>query len=1112
MSVEDPTQGYNRAIPGMAQSSSDSDTYLRSSANRQARARATRSNSQRRNRVQGDADISEKIDTLASTLQDTSRNLHNVDRMLGQYREHTEDQAEAMATLRENLEESINQLRSQRLRRNSGARSASLSTLHTSDLDGGSASEGHHYCPTSPLRDYGMSGGAERRRSRSATVRFMDETDPSGNIHTMHQSLRDLRSEQLRLGDDIEREIVRRNRSELETKKTLESLADHVKISQREETVSERVERRLQEIEKEMRAGRQQAERRPEQRGSVSLQLQEALRKREEKATGTEDVTKSKLLRSECEKNKIEQELERTRRQLEQSEGSRDTLLQQIDDLRTQLLTMEQDRLDLRQQFSQVASRQRSRREEEEEDRNLRMVTERSEREKQELEKQIQDLRLQLTQNAVMAEVDELKRVIERKDREKSQLSVHVEALSSDLGKREKQQLRMLEQLKEIQNRYEECEADRSRMALQVQELVGQLKESGKQADAYLRQAKQVEMLKDEMERKKEDLKARAQVSIRQWKLKCKKLEQHLENERRAAGLEAEKSGQMLKDKESIQGQFQTASQQLDNLRKELGDVLSRLAQKEEELRRKDVEFSETQSQQMDLEREIREAREVARQLESEVEKQNLLQMQVKEENQNLERELDALRRKRERDQEKMLDLQGAVKELSAIRADLTNRLAEEERARKELKRNLSELQAQQDRAREELASAGQQLKLERDVHQCELAGLRAEMQDLKAKHETRSQEAIQLFRKEREELESRIRNLQADKAVDKSLVKAHRQQLEKMKIECDKLTEELTQSEEVYATLRRKYQLLKQELEEKSKLVTSGDDRVRRMDETILELREQINCLETEQESILQTIGIEIDSACKGFSRDSDEKFKAISLTPGLQKDPHRWLAEMKTKLRWLCEELKEREGQAGKLRRHLQQGREQLKGLRRDRASEQQLLVAQIAKQEQLLEEIHRDRRDLLEKTRRKDEEMRILHDRILDLEMSTRLALDHLESVPEKLSLLEDFKDLEESQRQREMIEHRYVKYKEIVGDLQHQLEESKRRIQEYRDEKVDAASRGIRLATLSSSVRGQNSFLSSSLLTDSSSPHKRLASPDFDNSNEQDDSLPKVQNHI
>ncbi len=40
------------------------------------------------------------------------------------------------------------------------------------------------------------------------------------------------------------------------------------------------------------------------------------------------------------------------------------------------------------------------------------------------------------------------------------------------------------------------------------------------------------------------------------------------------------------------------------------------------------------------------------------------------------------------------------------------------------------------------------------------------------------------------------------------------------------------------------------------------------------------------------------------------------------------------------------------------------------------------------------------------------------------------------------------LQESQRQREMVEQRYTKYKEIVWDLQHQLDESKRRIQEYR----------------------------------------------------------------
>ncbi|NXV26395.1 CE128 protein, partial [Rissa tridactyla] len=63
------------------------------------------------------------------------------------------------------------------------------------------------------------------------------------------------------------------------------------------------------------------------------------------------------------------------------------------------------------------------------------------------------------------------------------------------------------------------------------------------------------------------------------------------------------------------------------------------------------------------------------------------------------------------------------------------------------------------------------------------------------------------------------------------------------------------------------------------------------------------------------------------------------------------------------------------------------------------------------------------------------------------STRVALDHLESVPEKLSLLEDFKDIG-SHCRREMIEERYTKYKEIVSSLQQQLEDSKQRVPQFK----------------------------------------------------------------
>ncbi|KAJ8274832.1 hypothetical protein COCON_G00094570 [Conger conger] len=347
----------------MAESSSESDAYLHSSRGRDMQSR------NRRGGAGVDTDISAKIDTLAHTLQDTNRNLHNVDRMLGKYREHTDDQAEVMATLREDLEESIQQLRSQRLQRATAARSTSASTLHTSDLDAGSASDGHRYFPTSPLRDYAGPETAGRRRSRSATVRFRDAGKKEDHVHSLHQSLRDLRSDQIRLGDDVDREILRRNRTEVETKRTLERLSESLVSPQRvEPSVSSRVERRLQEIEKEIRSERRCEEKLPGQHGNMSKELQQALRRREDAAGEFEEAMKSKLLRSECEKNKVEQELERTRRQLDQSEGGRDTLLQQVEDLRVQLQRTDKERMDMHQQIS-LLNAQRSRQDREEQER-----------------------------------------------------------------------------------------------------------------------------------------------------------------------------------------------------------------------------------------------------------------------------------------------------------------------------------------------------------------------------------------------------------------------------------------------------------------------------------------------------------------------------------------------------------------------------------------------------------------------------------------------------------------------------------------------------------------------------------------------------------------------
>ncbi|XP_064919828.1 centrosomal protein of 128 kDa isoform X1 [Columba livia] len=1083
----------------MTDSSSDSDNFLRGRIGRRPPLRA----SHNRTRNYGAEEVTEKIHTLASTLQDTNRNLRHVDHLLGQYREYNKEQTEAIATLKETLEQSIGQLRSQRLTRNSGMRSASLSSLYPSDMDGEGMSGNHRFVPTSPFRDYGDSQSNKHRRSRSASVRFVNEADNLDQLHSFHQSLRDLSSEQARLGDDISRELSRRNRTDAELKRTLGELSEKLTESQRQETVSERVERRLQEIEQEMRTERQLVEKRQDQLGHMSLQLQEVLRKQVAKGDETEELLKNKLVKYESEKNQLEQELEQSRKKLSESEGSREALLHQIEDLRSQLLRAEGERVELQRQISHVTMHRQSYQNVQDDDRRIRTVAERYEREKQELEKHILELKAKLSHNTVMSEVEELKKCIERKDKEKAQLVMHIQVLTSDLENREKQQEKMLDQLKEIQSCYKACENGRRQTELQSAELAQQVEETTKEAEQYLTELKHSEALRLETEKKREDLKVRAQETIRQWKLKCKKLGLEVEKQNETINQLMDKNSQALKEKDDLRSQLLSAIHQIENLRKELNDVLTKRAQQEELLHCKEVELNEMKSHQVSLQEEIKEVQGTVNKLENELKKQVLLQNQVQAEKENLETELATSNLIHKKDQERLLEMQADVKNLSAVRVELANRIAEEEKVKKELHKSLLDLQKQQESKHEEMTSASRQLKMEREVHQQELADLRSELQNVKIKHEQNVQELMKLLEQEKDDAEAQIRMLKMELVEEKNVIKTQCRQLEKIKIECDKLTEELSQNEEENIKLRRKCEFVKQELEKKDKQISNEEDNLRRMDEARLQFKDQLRHLEMEQESILTMIGSEIDAACEIFSRDSVEKFKAISLMPTVLNDPHRWLAETKTKLQWLCEEVKERESKEKKLRCYLLQSREQLKHFTQLKEAEHQSLFKQIKKQEKLLEEVHREKRELLEKTLRREEEVGALQERIMALEVSTRVALDHLESVPEKLSLLEDFKDIGESHCRREMIEERYAKYKEIVSSLKQQLEDSKQRAPKFRDVKMDAEISDIEVAAPSSSWRTQNSFLSSSLLSDSGSLMKRMVP--FDTSATKEDSI-------
>ncbi|XP_029418398.1 centrosomal protein of 128 kDa isoform X2 [Nannospalax galili] len=1022
----------------MAESSSDSDHF----SYRDRLSRWTARTIRRETGSHPTVDVTEKVNTITSTLQDTSRSLQQVDQMLGRYREYSIGQAGAIEHLKESLEQSISQLRSQRLLRNSGGRSVSFTSLSASDLDAGTVAESLRFLPTSPHKDYEPQG-IKRNRSR-AGVRFIRESDDMIQLHTFHQSLRDLSSEQVRLGDDFNRELSRRSRSDAETKRVLEELTEKLE-AQKQDGVSDRVERRLQEIEREMRTERELVERRQDQLGLMSLKLQEALKKQEAKVEENESVMKTKLRQTETQKS---QELELSCRLLNQSEGSRETLLHQVEELRTQLAKAEGDRKGLQHQVPYISQQQSSHQDDQGDDWRFRRGVE---LEKQDLEKQMSDLRVQLNFNTLASELQEVKWCMERKDKEKAGLVAQIETLTHELENREKQQLQMLDQLKEIQKHFETCEADHKHADLQITELTNHAEDATKQAEYYLHEFRKSEALREETEKRREDLKTKAQECIRQWKLKHRKLERGLEKQTETLEQLTDKNNQILKEKDELKSQLYAALQQIENLRKELNDVLTKRALQEEELHCTEKKLSEVQSHQADLELEVRNSLDTIQRLESELKRQSKLQSQTKAEKIHLEEEITELKKSQAQDKAKLLEMQESIKDLSAIRADLANKLAEEERAKKAVLKDLSELKAQTKSREEETATVITQLKLERDVHQRELKDLTSSLQCVKTKHEQNIQELMKHFEKEKSEAEDHIRTLEAESLEDKNMAKAHCCQLEKLKSQCERLMEDLTQNENENKKLKLKYQCLKDQLEEKEKHISNEEKHLRRMEEARLQLKDQLLCLETEQESILGVIGKEIDAACKTFSRDSMEKFKFFSSGPEIHYDPHRWLAESKTKLQWLCEELKERENREKTLRRQLVLCKQQLRDVTEHKESELQCLFEQIERQEQLLEEIHQEKRGLLEETQRKDEEMETLQDRVNALETSTRVALDHLESVPEKLNLLEDFKDFRDSCSSSEKTDGRYSKYRLHRESHQQRRDDTKYRIKTFKDDR-------------------------------------------------------------
>ncbi|KAK7505560.1 hypothetical protein BaRGS_00003305 [Batillaria attramentaria] len=706
----------------------------------------------------------------------------------------------------------------------------------------------------------GSPGGGHRRRKKKSSVRFAD--DMNRELHGLHQNVRDLSSDQIRLEENLNREIDRRDR----------------------------VEQRLAAIQNEIRSDRHLADRHDDL-ASLSSELKQAIH--HVAAQPGDDRLRSQYLQAETHRFKIESELDNVRRRLDQSEGSKAALQNQVEELRAQLGRAERDRHKLKTYMDEsrieeeLKGERKRRAAEEARDRNF--------------EAEIRELRTQLTRSVgAISEMETLRRAVEKSERQRAQLSDHLEGLARDLENREKQAAKAITQLKETSDRLEETERQKSIVMQQLEDVTKKLNDVTKDLERTSQELRNTQLSLQDAEKKKDEFKGRAQETVRQWKAKVKQLERDLDRAKHGSAQVMQRNEQLVKEMENQKHHGGFAQMQVDGLKRELQDALAVRAAQDEQIRLKDIEVNELKSVRMDLERDLRDARSVAERYENELHSLRNRCAGMSEDRHRLEEELSA--------------------------ADAAHRLSQGQAAQlQDLRQKVVELQHREKAAKEEADLYKRQLYEERNGLTKGYDSLKLELNEAKVREAHTMQEIHRKFKREQAENEAAIQALKMELSEEKSISKIARRNEEKLKEEVDILEKKLRRYEEDNGVMMRKLEMVRQEFETQTQMAEDDMSRVARLEQQLVQAHSELEKLDKHQLTLIQDIAIEMDLlleiAALNAATSRCQPINGIKSLQGVVGAPNILLTEIKNKLMWLKGELRARLARERQLRGEFRQ-----------------------------------------------------------------------------------------------------------------------------------------------------------------------------------------------
>lgn len=948
----------------------------------------------------------DRIHRINENLQGTTRNLRSLDHMLDDYRDVTRDQRSAVDRLREDVARTRAQLHEEQLR-----------------------GPGHRHYESDSEYEGSPSPSRRRRRSRRSTVRFAD--DMNRELHDLNSSVRDLSTDQFELRGQFNKEVDRRDRYDADTRRTMKEISENLRRLPQSDPVAMRVESRLAAIQNDMRADRHFGDRYDEL-ANLSTDLRHALREHHHlQQSAADERIRSQYIQQEAQKHRIESDLEVLKRKLDQSEGGKSALQNQVEELRNQLNRMEQERARVKLQMEEKHYEEEFR-----ERRRKRSVEEDKDRERKAMEREISDLRGQLSRAiSASSEAEELRRGIERSERQRAQLSDHIETLTKDLENREKQTAKLITQLKEVSDKYDESERQKGQLIAQFDDTAQRFKDCNKELDRVSNELRSTQQALQEMERKRDEFKGRAQETVRQWKLKVKQLEREVDRHKHGANQLMQRNEQLVKEVEGHRQNLHHTGIQMENMKRELGDALAVRAAQDEQLRLKDVEINELKSVRMDLDRELRDVRTVADRLENELHTVSSRLSMVTDDKNKLEDKFSSIEAAHMLAQDQANQLQQELKEMSAIKADIAAKFSESNGKIHDMRQNFIELQHREKAAREESKMYQRQLNDERENHHVALEAVKRELNEAKVREAHVMQDIQRKMKRSHAEYEATIQALKMELSEEKSAHKISKRNEEKFRQEVDRLAQEIARSEEDNQKLARRLEMAREEFETQTQMAETDLSRVKNVEDELLKARNDSKRFQANFEGLIHEMVAEVDALMEIAASGSKEKQKTIASCKGTSNGPSTALQEIKAKMKWLRGEVRDRIKMEHALKKDLQEALS-------CNESDRHFLMSELAKRDNVLDELSSVKHELSHREVENVHCVEKLQTQILDLtdELELRkIREDELlrQQAMDSKHVIEEIEELRGVQEEKARIEQRYVKLQETMRALQTEL---------------------------------------------------------------------------